>query len=181
MAEEIEVIVEEEKEEAHRIEEQAEEPARDQLDECIQHLQRLKAEFDNYRKRVERERRELEDRVKGDFCKQLLPILDDLERALVHTAQSQEALSAGLQLVHKNLWLLLEREGLSRVPAVGQVFDPHIHEAVMVEPDHRGQGQLVTEEIQRGYLHKGRLLRPAKVKVSQGLGSRGSGFENCGS
>lgn len=165
MVEEIEVVGEDEEDLRESAEIQAEEEPTDQR--YLEHLQRLKAEFDNYRKRVDRERAQLEDRITGDFCKKLLPILDNLERALTHTRGSSDAMLAGLELVRQNLWGLLEREGLSRVPAVGRAFDPHIHEAVMVEGDHSGQGEIVTEEIQGGYQYRGRLLRPAKVKVSK--------------
>lgn len=165
MAEEIEVVVEDAEDLRESAEIQAEEEPTDQR--YLEHLQRLKAEFDNYRKRAERERGQLEDRITGDFCKKLLPILDDLERALTHTKGSSEAMLSGVELVHQNLWGLLEREGLSRVPAVGRAFDPYIHEAVMVEGNHSGPGEIVTEEIQAGYQYRGRLLRPAKVKVSK--------------
>jgi molecular chaperone GrpE len=164
LAKDIEIVVED-LEESAEIQDKAENEL--DVEGYIEHLQRLKAEFDNYRKRVERERRQLEDRITGDFCKKLLPILDDLERTLTHTNGSSEALLAGIKLVYKNLWGQLAREGLTRIPAVGQAFDPYIHEAVMVEADHSGQSQIVTEEIQPGYMHKGRLLRPAKVKVSR--------------
>jgi len=167
LAEEIEIVVEDQEDLREPAERQAEAQENLSVEEYIEHLQRLKAEFDNYRKRVDRERGQLADRIAGDFCKKLLPILDDLERTLTHGEGGGEAMLAGIKLVHKNLWGLLEKEGLSRVPAVGEVFDPHIHEAVMVETDHRGQGEIVTEEIQPGYAHKGRLLRPAKVKVSK--------------
>jgi molecular chaperone GrpE len=167
LAKDIEIVVEdlEDLREPEEIQDEAEQDL--SVEGYIEHLQRLKAEFDNYRKRVERERGQLEDRITGDFCKKLLPILDDLERTFTHTKGSSEAMLAGIKLVYKNLLGLLEREGLSRIPALGEVFDPHIHEAVMVEADHSGQSEMVTEEIQRGYMHKGRLLRPAKVKVSR--------------
>jgi molecular chaperone GrpE len=170
LAEEIEIVVEDQEDLAETAESQAQADQELAVEGYIEHLQRLKAEFDNYRKRVERERGQLEDRITGDFCKKLLPILDDLERTLTHTRGSSEAMLTGIKLVYKNLWGLLEREGLSRIPAVGQAFDPHIHEAVMVEADHSGQSEIVAEEIQPGYMHRGRLLRPAKVKVLKGSG-----------
>jgi molecular chaperone GrpE len=166
LVKEIEVVVEESPDESAEVKDLGKELSTAECTEYIDHLQRMKAEFDNYRKRVERERAELEARAKGDLCKQLLPIIDDLERALAHADNNPKGLSAGLELVYKNLRLLLEREGVTRVHAVGERFDPHIHEAVMVESKPSGRGETVTEEIQRGYMHKGRLLRPAKVKVS---------------
>ena len=166
LAKEIEVTVEEDQEKVSQAEQEVFAPDEDECDQYLHHLQRLKAEFDNYRKRVQRERGELEDRVKGDFCKRLLPILDDLERALAHADDDRQGLPAGLGLVYKNLWLLLEGEGVTRVQAMGERFDPHVHEAIMVESKPSGQGGTITQEIQPGYMHKGRLLRPAKVKVS---------------
>lgn len=167
MAEEIEVIVEdaEAEEKTLEAERESEEPM---VDEYIEQLQRLQAEFDNYRKRVGREREHLADHIRADFCKQLLFILDDMERAQAHSDQNHAALRAGIELVYKNLTSLLERMGLSPVLALGKAFDPHVHEAVMVETDPSVKGEIVTEELQRGYLFKDNLLRPAKVKVSKG-------------
>ncbi len=149
------------------VEEQLQKSADDKCDEHIEHLQRLKAEFDNYRKRAQRERDELEDRAKGDVCGKLLPILDDLERAMTHPDVDREALRSGIELMHKNLKSILQTLGLATVPAHGQPFDPHVHEAVMVEEAPAVQSECVTNVLQTGYLFKGRLLRPAKVTVSK--------------
>ncbi len=167
MAEEIEVLMEEDQEETVPVEEQLEKPADDKCDEHIEHLQRLKADFDNYRKRVQREREELTGRAKGDVCGKLLPILDDLERAMAHSDVDREALRSGIELVHKNLKSILQTLGLETVPAQGQPFDPHVHEAVMVEEAPAVQSEHVTNVLQTGYLFKGKLLRPAKVTVSK--------------
>lgn len=164
--EEIEVIVED-GEEKKTLETELESKELT-IDEHIEQLQRLQAEFDNFRKRVRREREQLVDHVRGDFCKQLLSTLDDLERALAHSDQNHAALRTGVELVYKNLTSLLEKMGLSPVPALGEAFDPHVHEAVMVETDPSIQEEKVLQELQRGYLFKDALLRPAKVKVSQG-------------
>ncbi len=165
MVQEIEVTVEEQEHEQEMAEAGKEKPT---IDQYIEHLQRLKAEFDNYRKRVAQEREQQADQMKGEFCRKLLPILDDLERALEHSDQDCQGMSTGIHLVYRNLWLLLEAEGLTRISTLGQQFDPYVHEAVMVETNHGDSGERVTEEIQRGYLYKGKLLRPAKVKVSKG-------------
>jgi molecular chaperone GrpE len=167
LVEEIEVIVEDDdtEEKTREAQRESEEPT---IDECIEQLQRLQAEFDNYRKRVGREREHLADHIRGDFCKQLLFILDDMDRALAHSDQNHAALRTGIELVYKSLTSLLEKMGLSSVPALGKAFDPYVHEAVMVETDPSVKGEIVTGELQRGYLFKENLLRPAKVKVSKG-------------
>lgn len=167
MVEEIEVIVQDDEAEEKTLETQ-QELEKPTIDEYIERLQRLQAEFDNYRKRVVREREHLADHIRGDFCKQLLFILDDMERALAHADQNHDALRTGIELVYKSLTCLLEKMGLSTVSALGKAFDPHVHEAVMVETDPSVTGDVVTEELQRGYLFKDNLLRPAKVKVSKG-------------
>jgi molecular chaperone GrpE len=167
LAEKIEVLMEEDQEETVPFEEQLQKPAGDKCDEHIEHLQRLKAEFDNYRKRIQREQKELEDHAKGDVCGKLLPILDDLKRAMAYSDVDREALRSGIELVHKNLKSILQTLGLETVPAQGQPFDPHVHEAVIVEEARAVQGECVTNVLQTGYLFKGKLLRPAKVTVSK--------------
>ena len=167
MAQEIEVIVEDQ-EAVEATPEVEMEDEQSRAAEYFDQLQRLQAEFDNYRKRILREREHLQDDVLGDFFKQLLPVLDDLERALVHSDADQEGLRGGIELVYKNLKSLMETSGLSTVAAEGSPFDPHFHEAVMVDTDPAIRGEQVTTLLQSGYLFRGRLLRPAKVKVSKG-------------
>jgi molecular chaperone GrpE len=137
-------------------------------DEYLDQLQRLQAEFENYRKRSNRERLQLTDDVRGDVCKHLLPILDDLERALTHSTSDPGSLRTGVELVYRNLKTVLENMGLSAIEAVEQPFDPQIHEAVMVAVEPELRNETVSEEFQKGYRFKEKLLRPAKVKVSKG-------------
>ncbi len=137
-------------------------------DEYYDRLLRKTAEFDNYRKRVERERREQADYAAADVLSDLLPLIDDLERALsADTATSADAYRKGVELIHKQMLDLLRRRGVTPIEAVGRQFDPHLHQAVTHEtvPGHP-EGEVV-EEFRRGYKLRDRLLRPAMVKVAK--------------
>jgi molecular chaperone GrpE len=132
-------------------------------------LLRTTAEFDNYRKRVERERRETIERAAEGVLLEILPIVDDLERALAAEASGEgtDAYRRGVELIYKQLTDLLARRGVTPIEAVGQIFDPHLHQAVASEPHpDRRDGEIV-EELRRGYRLGDRLLRPAMVKVAQ--------------
>ena len=132
-------------------------------------LLRGQAEFENYRKRVERERSELYQRGRDDVLLQFLPVVDNFERALSSLETSEgdeEALRHGVELIHKQFKDALSKFGLEAVDAVGQVFDPHVHEAVTTEATDKHEENTVIEEFQRGYRIGDRLLRPAKVKVA---------------
>src|SRR5581483_1244857 len=134
-------------------------------------LLRRQAEFDNFRKRMERERLESADRAKADILKQLLPIADNFERALKHAPVRDDetndgGLRAGVELIYKQLTDLLHRQGLEAIKAVGTPFDPHLHEAVTTTPTDEAAENTVLEELQRGYLYKGKLVRPATVRVA---------------
>ncbi len=132
-------------------------------------LLRRQAEFENYRKRIERERGELYQRGRDDVLLQFLPVVDNFERALTSLERSEgdaEALRNGVELIHKQFKDALSKLGLEPVEAVGQTFDPHLHEAVTTEPTDQHEENTVIEEFQRGYKIGNRLLRPAKVKVA---------------
>lgn len=132
-------------------------------------LLRGQAEFENYRKRVERERSELYQRGRDDVLLQFLPVVDNFERALSSLETSEgdaEALRHGVELIHKQFKDALSKFGLEAVEAVGQVFDPQFHEAVTTEATDKHEENTVIEEFQRGYRIGDRLLRPAKVKVA---------------
>jgi molecular chaperone GrpE len=132
-------------------------------------LLRRQAEFENYRKRVERERSALYQHGRDDVVLQLLPVLDNFERALSSLESSEgdaEALRHGIELIHKQFKDALSKFGLEPVEAVGKTFDPHIHEAVTTEATDEHKENTVIEEFQRGYKIGNRLLRPAKVKVA---------------
>jgi len=138
-------------------------------DEYLDALQRLKAEFDNYRKRVARDQQELAARAHERLVKELVPILDDLERALEAVAQHEEAqLEEGVRLVHRSLGELLAREGLTEVETAGK-FDPHTQEALLSQPSDEEEGSVI-QVLQKGYSLGDRVLRPARVVISAGPG-----------
>jgi molecular chaperone GrpE len=132
-------------------------------------LLRRQAEFENYRKRVERERMESHHKARADLLVELLPVLDNFERALA-SLQTSGADAAGLrhgvELIHRQFKDALTKFGLQPVEALGQTFDPHLHEAVTIEPTDEHKENTVIEEFERGYKLGDRLLRPAKVKVA---------------
>ena len=135
-------------------------------DALLDRLARLQAEFDNARKRSVREQQDFKEFAAADAIKALLPALDSFERALRTPARQLEEFRGGVELIYKQLQDALQKLGVSPIPAKGQQFDPHQHEAIeLVEttdaPDHQ-----VIEELQRGYKLKNRLLRPAMVKVA---------------
>ena len=138
-------------------------------DEYLETLRRVQAEFENYRKRVIKEQTALVDRATSGLVEQLLPVLDSFELALknVDSAGSDdiESVRKGVELVYAELLGVLEKAGLSRIEAEGKPFDPNVHEAVMQED---GDGEpVVTDVLRTGYTLKGRVLRPAMVKVSR--------------
>jgi molecular chaperone GrpE len=142
-------------------------------DEYLDALQRLKAEFDNYRKRVARDQQELAARAHERLVKELVPILDDLERALEAVRQHEEAkLEEGVRLVHRSLADLLTREGLTEVDATGK-FDPHTQEALLSQPSAEEEGSVI-QVLQKGYKLGDRVLRPARVVISQGAEQHGA-------
>jgi len=136
-------------------------------------LVRRQADFENYRKRVERERTETYNRVVAEAARKLLPVMDNLTRALdaersVESGESEEFrhFLHGVQLISKQLSEVLESFGVQPIAAVGERFDPHIHEAVVTEPSDEHEPDTVVEELARGYRIGDRLLRPAMVKVA---------------
>ena len=141
---------------------------RREKDELQDRLLRTAAEFDNYRKRIDRERRDQADAAKAEAIEDLLPIIDNLERALqAPVGTDVEGYRKGVELVHQQMMDLLRRRGVKPIQSVGADFDPRVHEAVVheVSADHR-EGE-VMEELQRGYVVGDKLLRPAMVKVAK--------------
>lgn len=130
--------------------------------------QRKQAEFENYRKRMERERGDLARYAGADVVKEVLPVLDNLERARSYAAgSSEEQLRDGVAIIHRQLQDILNRIGLTEVESEGKPFDPHIHEAVsQVETAEHPEGTVLSV-FQKGYLFKDRLLRPAMVTVAR--------------
>lgn len=140
---------------------------RQERDALQDRLLRTAAEFDNYRKRIERERREQADHAMFDLLSDVLPVVDDLERALqVPAGPEADAYRKGVELIHKQMVDLLRRRGVKPIDVTGADFDPRFHQAVSQEPspNHR-EGQII-EEFRRGYMLGERLLRAAMVKVA---------------
>ncbi len=139
-----------------------------QRDEYLDALQRLKAEFDNYRKRVARDQETFAARASERLVVQLLPMLDDLERAVQAAVEHGELkLEDGVRLVHRALASMLTREGLVEVETEG-LFDPHTQEALLSQPSDEPEGTVI-QVLQPGYKLGDRVLRPARVVVSSGL------------
>ncbi len=138
-----------------------------ELDQLQQTLVRRQADFENYRKRLERERHEAGQRGVARLIEEVLPMLDAFERALAaHDDPSYEDYRKGFELIYRQLGDALERHGLERIEARGKLFDPHIHQAIeRVETDEHEDGS-VLEELQPGYALRGRVLRPAMVRVA---------------
>lgn len=141
--------------------------------ELMERLARRQADFENYRKRVERERGETYQRMVGDVVSKLLPVMDNMRRALQAESILEKNESAefkhflrGVELIYKQLNDALQELGVEAVPAVGQPFDPHVHEAVATEHSDEYEPDTVTQELLRGYRLGEKLLRPAMVKVS---------------
>jgi len=128
-------------------------------------LLRVAADFENYKKRAARERAEYVTHANERLVKELLPILDDLERALVAATEHQEAaLEDGVRLVHRALAGLLERNGLREIETAG-AFDPHVHEALLSQPSDAEEGSVI-DVVQKGYRLGDRVVRPARVVVA---------------
>jgi len=144
------------------------EAMRREKDRLQDQLLRTAAEFDNYRKRVDRDRRDQAEAATASALTGLLPIIDDLERALkAPTGEDVESFRKGVELIHQQMLELLRKRGVKPIEAVGADFDPRYHQAVVHEssPDHR-EGEVI-EEFAPGYMLGNRLLRPAMVKVAK--------------
>jgi len=141
-----------------------------QRDDFYDRLLRTTAEFDNYRKRVERDRQSMADAVTTDVVRDLLPLVDDLERALKADtgADGAEAYRRGVELIHRQLLEILRKRGVTAIEALGTDFDPHVHQAIAYEPAPGKRDGEVIEEFGRGYMLNDRMIRPAVVKVAKG-------------
>ena len=134
-------------------------------DRLFDRLQRLAAEFDNFRKRSARDQAAFAGRANERIVKELIPILDDLGRALEAASQHEEAtLEEGVRLTHRALADLLAKEGLAEIETNGK-FDPHVHEALLSQPSDAEEGSVI-EVVQKGYTLGDRVVRPARVVVA---------------
>jgi molecular chaperone GrpE len=141
-------------------------------DEAIDRWKRAAADFDNFRKRAARERDEYVTLANERLVKELLPILDDLERALAAVGEHEEAtVEEGVRLVHRSLASLLQRNGVEEISTEGQ-FDPHVHEALLSQPSEAEEGSVI-DVVQKGYKLGDRVVRPARVVIAAPIGSDG--------
>lgn len=138
-----------------------------QIAELENRLLRLHADFDNYRKRVMREREDMVSQAEAALVRSLLPVLDNFDRALSTLPESGEvAWAEGIRLVHRQLQNTLTQQGLEVIECAQQSFDPKLHEAVMRDDSGEAEDGTILQELQRGYQYQGRLLRPSMVKVA---------------
>src|SRR5512132_4035282 len=133
-------------------------------DEYLDLARRAQADFENYRKRAAREAAAAGERAKSGLVRELLPVVDNLERALASAEDGEQHLPEGVRLVHSELIAVLERNGIEQFDPVGDKFDPGEHEALSVRND--GEPGVVLEVVERGYRANGTVLRPARVVVS---------------
>ena len=147
-------------------EQQVEESGDDRVAALEDRLLRTAADFDNYKKRAAREREQYVTLANERFVKELLPVLDDLERAL--DAGEEHAIEEGVRLVHRSLATLLERHGVKQIDTSG-AFDPHVHEALLSQPSDADEGSVI-DVVQKGYTLGDRVVRPARVVVAAPLG-----------
>jgi len=136
-------------------------------DEYLQLLQRVQADFDNFRRRTAQERQEAAKYCSQRLATGLLPVLDNFERALKAEGEDLHGFRNGIELIYRQLRDVLEKEGVKPMDAVGSQFDPNLHEAVMQEQSDQYDDNVVMEELQKGYLLADRVIRPAMVKVAQ--------------
>ncbi|MGD9695986.1 MAG: nucleotide exchange factor GrpE [Thermoleophilia bacterium] len=138
----------------------------EERDRYLDQLLRLKAEFDNYRKRTERDRQAQALGATRDVVKGLLPVMDNLERAVAALGDQGEGIVAGLEMVRGQLAGLLEGHGVREIEAAGREFDPSVHEAIAQVPAPGTPGGTVIEVVEKGYRHVDHVLRPTRVVVS---------------
>jgi len=146
-------------------------------DSLADRLARQQAEFENARKRAAREQQEFQDFALADALNSLLPVLDSFEQALRAPVQNVEELRSGIQLIRRQWLDTMGKLGLTPIPAVGERFDPRLHEAIATVETQEAEDSRVLEELQQGYKLRDRLLRPARVRVARNTKSE-SGVDN---
>ena len=158
-----------EHEENKEEEQKKEEETRDiekELQEMTDKYLRSLAEFDNFRKREEKERMRLSNVVKINVIRDFLPILDDLQKALENSKQHQSKITEGVELVVKKFNDILKSEGVKEIKTQGEAFNPHYHEALQVRQSDEYPPNLILETLEKGYMYKDILIKPARVIVS---------------
>ncbi|MGZ4839291.1 MAG: nucleotide exchange factor GrpE [Terriglobales bacterium] len=139
---------------------------RQERDMLLDRLARLQAEFDNFRKRNAREQQEFRDYALAESIKLLLPVLDSFDRALATPKRTSEEFHAGIELINRQFHDALAKLGVEPIEARGEPFDPNLHQAVAMVETEEMEDHHVLDELQRGYMLKNRLLRPAMVRVA---------------
>jgi molecular chaperone GrpE len=135
-------------------------------DEYLALAQRAQADFENYRKRAAKEAASAGERAKGGLVRELLPVVDNLERALASASEGEQHLAEGVRLVHSELVALLERNGVQAFDPAGEQFDPELHEALSTRSEEGADAGVVLDTVEKGYRLNGTVLRPARVVVS---------------
>ena len=137
-------------------------------DEYLDGWQRARAEFANFKKRVERDRERFHKEAVGDVTKRYLPIVDDLERALKDRLQEVNGTTwvEGIELIYRKTLSILEADGITPINAKGEVFDPNLHEAILKTESDEHECEQIIEVLQQGYMIGDRVLRPAKVRIA---------------
>jgi len=158
------------KKEAKHDEKKAEKPTKEEelqkkIDDLTDTVKRVQAEFENYRKRTDRDKQEFMKFAEAKFVSRLLPLLDSFEMALKNKDKKDDFIK-GIELIYADMHSLLEKEGLKPIDAEGKKFDPCMHEALLSEKTGKDE-DMVLEELQKGYLFRGCVLRTSKVKVSK--------------
>jgi molecular chaperone GrpE len=139
-------------------------PQEERPEDYLALAQRVQADFENYRKRVAREMAAAGERARSGLVRELLPIVDNLERALTSAEEGEQHLAEGVRLVHSELIAVLERNGVEQFDPSGEKFDPTEHEALSMRDE--GDSGLVLDVVEKGYRSNGTILRPARVVVS---------------
>ncbi len=146
------------------------EAAKRQAEEHYQRYLRTQADFDNFRRRARAEKEEFAKYASQKLIEELLPIVDNFDRAMAASREQRdiESLAKGVEMIQRQLFAVLENEGLKPIEAIGQPFNPELHEAIMQVPaEEGGASGIVAEELRKGYMLKEKVIRPAMVKVTE--------------
>ncbi|RLJ00693.1 MAG: nucleotide exchange factor GrpE [Candidatus Aenigmatarchaeota archaeon] len=153
------------KTEKHKTSKKEDPKSKESEKDYLEQLKYLQADFENYKKRISKEREEFVNTANENLIKELLTVLDDFEMANTHAKNKED--SEGLNLIHKNLLKILEKFGLKKIETEGKKFDHNFHEVLLKEPSDKEEG-IILEELQAGYLLNGKVIRHSKIKVSGG-------------
>lgn len=135
--------------------------------EMLDRVKRLQADFDNYRRRTRQEQCDLSAFVTQNLIKDLLPVVDNFERALAsRPTEDPSGFGAGVEMIYRQFYAVLEKQGISAVETVGSMFDPNLHEAILKDAESEQPDGTVVAELQKGYAVGGKVIRPALVKVA---------------